>query len=110
MKPINDSALHAIILDSQIVFVTDTLQQIPKMYDAILNYYSRKISLVELNQTIYQFAHSLKGIALTIDFENIHTIAVRLTCTIKDSANHADATILSQDIRRIEVMLLSFRN
>jgi chemotaxis protein histidine kinase CheA len=85
-----DQAIDKIIAQCRLIFIPDTLEQINVMQNLINTYYHKRITLEALNIAIYQHSHSIKGIALTIGYEEIHRISEIMTEQIRASNNTID--------------------
>jgi len=89
-----DQSIDKIIDQCRLIFIPDAIEQINAMKNLIDTYYHKKITLEALNIAIYQHAHYIKGIALTIGYQEIHQISEFITDRIKASNNTIDIDTL----------------
>lgn len=109
-KQISSQDMNNIIQECQKIFIPDALERLQLMIESLDKYKNNVYTWDETCKIAYDHAHSLKGVALSIQFEEIHSITDRLTVSLKDTKQLIDLETLTMEVNKLESAIERAKN
>lgn len=85
-EPISTSKLQMILEKSKQIFMTESADRIDGLHNSIQQWNNDEISMQQLASNIYSQVHAIRGVALTLGFENLHHLCSDIITATDDGA------------------------